>query len=54
MHHREYALQFFMHLSPTYLKRPQDVARFMEIFTRSQKSDNTSFKIVLDNEIELF
>ena len=28
LHHRDYALQFFIHLSPTFLKRPKDLDRF--------------------------
>ena len=34
VHHRDYALQFFMHLSPTFLKRPQDLEKFKEIQER--------------------
>ena len=54
LHHRDYALQFFTHLSPTFLKRPQDLERYREIFERVKISNNTSFKVALDNEIELF
>lgn len=54
IHHRDYALQFFMHLSPTFLKRPKDLIRFREIYERVKDSNNTSFRVALNNEIELF
>ena len=54
LHHRDYALQFFMHLSPTFLKRPKDLDRFRAIFERARESNNTSFRVAIDNEIELF
>lgn len=54
LHHRDYALQFFMHLSPTFLKRKQDLAAFKDIQKRIATSENTSFKVILDNEIEFF
>ena len=54
IHHRDYALQFFMHLSPTFLKRPKDLELFREIQKRQESSENTSFKVILDNEIEFF
>ena len=43
-----------LHLSPTFLKRPQDLEKMREIYSRVKDSNNTSFKVALDNEIELF
>lgn len=51
--HRDYALQFFAHLAPTFLRRYEDLERMKEIQKRVNQGDNTSFKVVLDNEIEL-
>jgi hypothetical protein len=41
-------------LSPTFLKRPEDLEKFKAIYERAKRGDNTTFKVMLDNEIELF
>jgi hypothetical protein len=53
MHHRDYALNFFKYLVPTFLGRPKDLESLREILARARLGENASFIQLLDNEIEI-
>lgn len=53
-HHRDYALQFFTHLSPTFLRRSVDLVKLKAIYERAKETTNTTFIVAVFNEIELF
>lgn len=50
---RDYASQFFQHLCPTFMKRPQDLQRYEELLSKHKDSANTNFANMLSNEIDL-
>ena len=54
VHHRDYALAFFNHLSPTFLGRGKDLAKLKQIYERQKDSENSHFIKLLLDEIDLF
>ena len=53
-HNRDYAEKFFTHLSPTFLRRDSDLAKFETLLAKHRESENTNFVNLISNEIDLF
>ncbi len=51
---RDYATNFFTYLSPTFLRREQDLNMFKTLLEKHKNSEDTNFVNILKNEIDLF
>ena len=52
-HNRDYAEKFFTYLTPTFLRREEDLARFEALLQKHVDSENTNFINLINNETDL-